>query len=192
MRVVLQTARLTLREFELEDWKATQAYEGDAEAVRFQRHGVLTPAESRTALQHVVQAARQSPRATYDLAVVHRVEARLVGRVGLRVTEPALGEAMAWWVVARPFWGQGLAAEAAAALLEFGFTQLGLHRVWADCDPRNTASLRVCEKLGMRREAHFREAVLLKGRWSDSIVSAVLAREWHARGERPALRRGAP
>ncbi|MFT3768575.1 MAG: GNAT family protein [Minicystis sp.] len=56
-----------------------------------------------------------------------------------------------------------------------------MHRVYADIDPRNGASLRVAEKLGMRREAHLRENLWLKDEWVDSVLYAVLDREWRAR-----------
>jgi aminoglycoside 6'-N-acetyltransferase len=47
--------------------------------------------------------------------------------------------------------------------------------------PENTASIRVAEKLGMRREAHFVENAWVKGRWTDSVIFALLDREWAAR-----------
>jgi RimJ/RimL family protein N-acetyltransferase len=69
-------------------------------------------------------------------------------------------------------------------MLDFGFGTLGLHRVWGDCDPRNEASVRVQRKLGMRQEAHFRENALIKGEWVDSLIHAILDREWAARPRR--------
>jgi RimJ/RimL family protein N-acetyltransferase len=63
-------------------------------------------------------------------------------------------------------------------LIHFGFTQLHLHRVADDCDARNQASIRVMEKLGMRREGHLREVIWKDGRWYDEYLYAVLAHEW--------------
>jgi RimJ/RimL family protein N-acetyltransferase len=77
--------------------------------------------------------------------------------------------------------GRGLAGEAAAVLLRLGFEDLGLHRVIGRfdgrCDGRNTASAKVMERLGMRREAHFRQNELVKGEWCDELVYAILAEE---------------
>ena len=53
-----------------------------------------------------------------------------------------------------------------------------MHRIWAESDPRNPGSWRVLEKIGMRREGHFIENVWLKGEWCDSLMYAVLDREW--------------
>jgi len=68
--------------------------------------------------------------------------------------------------------------EAVRALVGYGFGELKLHRIAADCDPRNIGSWRVMEKIGMRREGHLLENLLLAGEWVDSYVYAILAREW--------------
>jgi ribosomal-protein-alanine N-acetyltransferase len=81
-------------------------------------------------------------------------------------------------MVERARWGHGYAPEAARALLDFGFAALGVHRVWADCDPANAAPIRVLEKLGMRREGHLVENAWIKGAWADSLLYAILDHEW--------------
>ena len=74
--------------------------------------------------------------------------------------------------------GHGFATEAAAALLRLAFDGLGAHRVTARLDERNTASARVVERLGMRREAAFVEGEWFKGEWTTLLVYAILRREW--------------
>jgi aminoglycoside 6'-N-acetyltransferase len=66
-------------------------------------------------------------------------------------------------------------------MLDYAFGTLGLHRVYAELDPRNTASVALCGRLGMREEGYLREDMWLKGEWSDTGVYAVLASEWAAR-----------
>jgi RimJ/RimL family protein N-acetyltransferase len=68
-------------------------------------------------------------------------------------------------------------------MLVFGFERLGLHRIWAQCVADNTASAHVLEKLGLRREGHFREHVYFKGRWWDSLVYAIVDCEWREHAE---------
>jgi RimJ/RimL family protein N-acetyltransferase len=65
-------------------------------------------------------------------------------------------------------------------VLRLGFEELGLHRIVAGCDTRNTASLRVMDRLGLRREAEFVDYEFLKGEWVGEIVSAMLESEWRA------------
>jgi len=81
--------------------------------------------------------------------------------------------------------GRGFATEAVRPLLELGFRCFGMRRIVGRIEPRNTASARVLEKLGMRREAHFVENELIRGEWQSEAVYALLAAEW-ARASRGA------
>ena len=85
------------------------------------------------------------------------------------------------WVFHPDVGGQGLATEAAAALLDAAFHEVYLHRVMAQLDPRNLRSARLCERLGMRLEGVFREELWSKGEWTDTAVYAILASEWERR-----------
>jgi RimJ/RimL family protein N-acetyltransferase len=75
--------------------------------------------------------------------------------------------------------GKGYATEAARAFLRVAFEEFGFHRVIGRTEPRNTASARVLEKLGMRQEAHLVENEYVKGEWQSELVYAMLDREWH-------------
>ena len=61
---------------------------------------------------------------------------------------------------------------------EFAFTEIGAHRVFAEVDPRNAASVGLCQRLGMRLEGIFVENEIFKGEWADLAVYAILDREW--------------
>jgi ribosomal-protein-alanine N-acetyltransferase len=74
----------------------------------------------------------------------------------------------------RRYWGQGYATETGKALLTFGFDGLGLHRIFATCDPANVPSAHVLEKIGMQREGRIREHKWAKRRWRDSLLYAIL------------------
>lgn len=180
----LLTLRLRLREFVEDDWRATWPYESDLEVVRYQSSGVRTPEESLKYIQGSMATALEFPRSIYDLAVVLQEDGRLIGRCGLKVVDFEQREGALWYVLDRSQWGKGYTSEASEAMLDFGFRTLGLHRVWADCDPRNVGSVGVLRKLGFRLEAHFRENTFLKGEWCDSLIHAMLDREWAARPKR--------
>ena len=180
----LLTPRLRLREFEENDWRATWPYESDPEVVRYTSHGVRTPEESRKYIEDSMATARESPRRIHDLALVLREDGRLIGRCGLKVVDAEQREGALWCILDRSQWRKGYMTEASAAILDFGFGTLGLHRVWADCDPRNAGSVGVLRKLGFRLEAHFRENVFIKGEWCDTFIHAILDWEWPARPRR--------
>lgn len=73
--------------------------------------------------------------------------------------------------------GQGYATEAAHTLFDYLFIDKNLHRITANCDARNSASAKLCERVGMRKEAHFIKDFWNKGEWTDSYIFAVLREE---------------
>jgi RimJ/RimL family protein N-acetyltransferase len=120
----------------------------------------------------------------HGMAVVIRKEDRLIG--GCNITQsdnPDNREAWIGYCLNRAYWGQGYGTEVARALASFGFDEMGLHRIFATCDPRNVASRRVLEKAGMQLEGILREHKWQRGEWRDSCLYAVLEREWRAQSE---------
>jgi RimJ/RimL family protein N-acetyltransferase len=163
------------------------AIEGDAEAVRYQSFEPRTLEECQAYIEHDI-ALRSPERRRFDLAVTLVETGRLVGRVGLDVKAPEHRIGELWFILDRAFWGRGLMPEAARRLVDFGFHELDLRRIFIDCDPRNVGAIRLAEKLGMIREGHLRECVFVKGEWCDSLFFGVLAREWRAtHSEHPSI-----
>jgi len=175
---VLSTGRLILRDFNEDDFAAVHAYGSDPLVTQYTDWGPNTPDETRAFLGRAVARRHASPRIEFDFGIVLKTDAMLVGSCGLYVHKPEHREGMLGYVINRHYWGQGIATEAARAVVQFAFEQLGLHRVYATCDTENAASERVMRKLGMRREAHFREHLWQHERWRDSYVYAVLEGEW--------------
>lgn len=176
--MILETNRLLLRDFTEDDWPALHAVESLPEVARYQDFDPRTEDESRAYVIAASKDGEEDPRQTYDLAVILRGEGRLIGRCGLGISNADIGEAVLWYTLHPEHWGHGYTTEAARAIVDFGFRELGLHRIWADCDPANIGSWRVLEKLGMRCEGHLRENARIKGEWVDSLIYAILDREW--------------
>jgi RimJ/RimL family protein N-acetyltransferase len=105
---------------------------------------------------------------------------QLIGDVMLRwiSAEHSCGEL--GYVFSPAFAGRGFAGEAAHAALHLAFDDLGLHRVMARLDARNTASARLAARLGMRQEAHLVENEWFKGEWTDELDFAMLGREFRS------------
>ncbi len=73
---------------------------------------------------------------------------------------------------------RGFATEAVTALLDYVFATPRLHRVIAQMDSRNESSARLAQRIGMRREGHFRQNAWIKNEWTDTLVFATLRSEW--------------
>lgn len=65
--------------------------------------------------------------------------------------------------------------------VDYIFGTLGKHRVYGSVDPRNTASMALLERVGLRKEAHHRQSLWFKGEWADDVIYATLADEWPGR-----------
>lgn len=111
----------------------------------------------------------------HGLAFVVEHDGAVVGDAMLTLTDVERGVAEIGWSVHPDHAGRGYATEAAAAVIDAGFSTYGLHRIFAQLDARNAASERLCERLGMTREAHFRQDWWSKGEWTDTLVYALLA-----------------
>ena len=85
------------------------------------------------------------------------------------------------WALDPAYTGHGYATEAVRELLRFGFEDLGVRRIIASCFADNTASWRLMERVGMRREAHaVRDSLHRSGEWLDGYTYALLADEWRS------------
>jgi aminoglycoside 6'-N-acetyltransferase len=111
-----------------------------------------------------------------DLGIERKADGKVIGLVGLMCTDHRQG--LIGWGLGIHYRGAGYATEAARSLITYGFTELGLHRIYAKTSHANTASWKVMERLGMREEARFREAEFREGEWIDLLVYAVLDDEW--------------
>ena len=174
----LLTERLRIREVSPADWQAVHEYGADPEVSRYMPWGPNTVEETQVFIKRTIEQQKAEPRQAYEMVMVLRATGKLIGGVGLRVHGEKRDKGDIGYILRQDLWGQGYVTEAARAMLAFGFKDLGLHRIWATCDTRNTGSYRVMEKLGMRREAHHRQDVWLQGGWRDSYLYAILQDEF--------------
>jgi len=147
-RTVLRTKRLLLRPFASGDVADVLAYRDDAEFARFLSHipqpFARSDAEAFVAL-NMAEPWDRSP--TFAVVLGERV----IGSVNLEVNAAARS-AMLGYALGAAWWGQGIAAEAAHAVIGWAMPAFDLTRVWASTDVRHIRSQRVLQKLGMRRE----------------------------------------
>jgi len=174
---VLRTARLVLRPFGVDDALAVQLLAGVREVADTTLH-IPHPYPAGAAEQWIAtHPATWEARTGVTFAVTDAGNGVLMGAVGLTIApEHARGELGYWLGVS--YWNRGYCTEASRAVVDFGFTQLGLHRVQARYLTRNPASGRVMQKLGMKSEGVHRDAIRKNDRFEDLELYAVLADEW--------------
>lgn len=168
----IETQRLRIRSFQRNDWQAVYDYTSDPAVMMYIPEGSFSLEQAEA---FVADNLDEQARA---VAVLLKTDDLLVGHMLFHPWfAPQTYEI--GWVFNRAYHGQGYATEAALALLQYGFESLHLHRIIATCQPENVASWRVMEKLGMRREAHWRKCIRRpENQWWDEYFYALLEEEW--------------
>jgi [ribosomal protein S5]-alanine N-acetyltransferase len=178
MEVVLTGPRLVLREFALGDLEELYAFTSRPDMSRYQAWGPNTRGDAQEYIGRACAAARDEPRGAFILAVVLAATGRVVGAGDLYIRSERFRSGEIGYLIDPAYWGQGFATEVARLLLGFGFDSLHLHRIAGTCDPRNAASARVLEKIGIRYEGCMRETLLIRDGWRDSSLYSILEQEW--------------
>jgi RimJ/RimL family protein N-acetyltransferase len=175
----IRTDRLILRPFAPGDLTALHALHSQPEVTRFLYFEPRDLAQTREILARKIEGSvLLDEGGGLSMAAELAGTGQLVGDCSLFWRSRAHQQGEIGYLFDPAHHGRGLATEAARELLRLGFDGMGLHRIIGRCDARNTASARVMERLGMRREAHLIENELVKGEWTDELSYAILRREW--------------
>jgi RimJ/RimL family protein N-acetyltransferase len=176
---VIETERLILRPLTVEDLEDVHAYQSLDEATRY------VPFAARTLPQVLEALGRQKSAAELKQAgdfiiwgQVLKSTGRVIGQSNLGIENLDDLHAEFGYLLHPNYWGQGFATEASRAVLKYAFEVAKMRRVTAIIDHRNAASIRVAERLGMRREATFVDYTKLKGEWVTEHIFALLETEW--------------
>ena len=173
----LKTRRLLLRALRLADAPWIRRLAGDR-TVASTTLRIPHPYEKGMAEQWIrAQRERQRNGREIAFAIVLRSRNRLIGVIGLRLTARHARGELGYWI-GKPYWNQGYATEAAAAVLGYGFETLGLNRICAYHFRRNPASGRVLKKLGMTYEGILRQHILKWGAFEDLAGYGILRSEY--------------
>ncbi|MBM7830863.1 RimJ/RimL family protein N-acetyltransferase [Agromyces cerinus] len=176
------TERLRLRTMREADLGDILAYQSRADVCEYL---LYEPRDRETLAARIAKWSEQSTLASdgdfLELAVEHRSDARVIGDLYFMLERAEHGCAAIGWAFHPGYSGQGYATEAAMQVLRLGFDSIGLHRIVAEVDPLNAASVALCRRLGMRKEAHLVGNIWFKGRWADTDVYALAETEWRDR-----------
>jgi ribosomal-protein-alanine N-acetyltransferase len=175
----METARLLVRNFRADDWEDLYAYLSQQEVLRYEP-------EKASDAEDCKKKAFQRSQSNAFWAVCLKDSHKMIGHVYFKQIDPT--EFLTWefgYIFNPKYYGKGYATEACRRILQYGFEELGAHRVIGMCNPENTASWRLMERLAMRREgfhlqkAFFARTVEGKPIWHDAYQYAILKEEWH-------------
>jgi len=175
--LVIKTARLVLRDFSQTDLPAYQALCSDSNFQRYSSEEDTTPKKAEFLLNMFIDWAMELPRTKFQLAIEIPSE-EIIGSCGVRMTSVEEKQGTFGCELNQAHWGRGYAQEASRAVMEFGFTELDLHRISAETNSENLAAIALAKKMGMRVEGELKENRWFRGRWWNTTILSILKSEW--------------
>lgn len=176
----IPTERLRLRALTPADAPALFAVFGDPAVCRYWSRPALPDFAAAVALTEEIRALFAA-RTLFQWGIAERGTDTVVGTCTLAALSAEHRRAEVGFALARRVWGRGYIAESLPALVGFAFAVLDLHRLEADVDPRNAASIRALERAGFAREGCQRERYFLHGEVQDAVLYGLLRRDWMRR-----------
>ena len=177
---VIRTERLCLRRMKKGDLYDIFKYTSDPEVPKYLLwHPHESLSDTRRYLSRVSRLYRRGR--FYDWGVEY--EGRIIGTVGFTRLDHRNDKGEIGYVISREFWRRGIASEAVAAVVKYGFETLALNRIEARFMPENTGSLAVAEHCGLTLEGTMKELLLVKGDYRDISVAAITAEEYFNKNE---------
>jgi RimJ/RimL family protein N-acetyltransferase len=160
-----------------DDWEAIHSFAQLAEVYRYQSWEPNSADQTRAYVADAAAAYDQeSQRLFYRSAV--RSDGHVVGMAHIEIRSREWRCAEIGYTVHPAYWHGGYGTQIAVLAIEFAFTDLGMHRVEATCDPRNIWSTRILENVGMTHEGTRRHTMELRDGWRDSHMFSILDGEW--------------
>lgn len=179
--IYVRSNRLILRQFSQQDVDSFYLYRSSPEVAKFQSWENYQYRDAELFVSKQSKRMPDQPGTWFQFAIALVETNYLIGDCALHtlLDEPRIVEI--GFTLAEEYQGNGYASEAVKALLNYVFNNLKKHKVIAFTDVRNEKSIRLLERLGMRREAHLLENYMSKGQWIDEYQYSLLQSEWENR-----------
>ncbi len=170
-QVNIETERLIIRKFTLDDWQFVYEYTSDINVMKYMPEDIFSEKDSKAFV------IKNSSENAMHFPVLLKNDQTLIGHIAFH---KYFGEHTyeIGWVFNPKYYNKGYASEAAHSILKYGFETMKLHRIIATCHPDNIPSYRVMEKIGMRREGFFKKCIPKGNEWWDEYYYALLDEEW--------------
>lgn len=175
----IEAARVSLRHLEKADTAALFEIFSNRKAMRFWSS---PPFQKRAEAERLLAEIHDywQRKTLFQWGIALKSDDQIIGTTTLFQLDEKNRRAEIGYILNRRFWGFGYVNEALNALFEFAFGEMNLHRIEADVDPRNAASVRVLEKLGFQKEGYLRERWLVGGEIQDALFYGLLKSDWEA------------
>jgi len=175
-KIIIETEQLLLRPIEIKDTNALFNYRSDAVANKFQG---FIPKNLEDVYEFINKTTTEFNivESWFQLVIEERNSNQIIGDIGVHFIDEQQVELGI--TLAKIQHGKGFATEALKVLITYLFEKFNKHRIIASIDPENTSSIKLFERLGFRKEAHFKESLFINEVWCDDVIFAILKKEWN-------------
>lgn len=172
--------RVALRQLIAKDAQRIFEYRSHPEVSRYQSWGIESRAEIQSQIESLAISEPATPGPWYQIGIVLQLTGELIGDCGFHVVETEPRQAEFGISLDPKYQCCGYATETLRALLNYLLIELDKHRAFGSVDPRNLRSIKLMQRVGMRKEAHFVQSLWFQGEWVDDMIFAMLASDWKA------------
>lgn len=176
-KIIIETLRLRLRPIDNKDAVDLFKYRSDAVTNKFQG---WIPKKLEDAYEFIKKTSTEMDivNSWFQFVLMEKKSNKLIGDIGVHFLDIDKKQAEIGITLHKNHQGKGFATEALKGIMDYLFNQLNKHRIIASIDPENNKSIELFERLGFRKEAHFRKNLLVNGKWADDLIYAILKNEW--------------
>jgi len=176
--IQITSERLMLRPIQLGDSALIFAYRSDSAANQYQGWIPKTVDDVDDFITNRTAPEINLSGTWFQLVIIKKDTDELIGDIGVHFLNSDGCQVELGITLNENHQGKGFATEALKGVINFLFDDLNKHRITASIDPRNLKSIQLFERLGFRKEAHFKQSILIKGGWVDDLIYAILKDEW--------------
>ncbi len=177
----LETKRLIIRPISLEDKNVVFEYRRDKETNKYQEWIPETIDDVEVFIGKTVKQINE-PDTWFQLVIIEKESKNIVGDIGIHFIGDENSQAEIGCTLNKRFQNKGYATESLEIVIDYLFSDLNKHRIIASIDPDNENSIRLVERLGFKKEAHFVQSLYINDEWVDDVVFALLVEDWRDRG----------
>ncbi len=176
--ITISTERLTLRPINQGDAESVFRYRSDALTNKYQGWIPKAIDDVVSFIDNRVSPAIDINGTWFQFVIIKNDDHMIIGDIGIHFFDPDNKQAEIGCTIHKNNQKHGYASEALSGGFQYLFNTLDKHRIIASIDPRNEGSIKLVERLGFRKEAHFKESIFQDGEWLDDLIYAMLRKEW--------------
>lgn len=175
--MILETIRLLIRPITIDDKNEIFEYRRDKETNKYQG---WIPESIEDVKVFISKVSNQInvPETWFQFVIVDKETQKIIGDLGIHFIDSKNKQAEIGCTLNKDFQNKGFATESVKKVIDYLFNELNKHRIITSIDPDNKNSIRLVERVGFRKEAHFIESLFMNGEWGDELIYAMIEKDW--------------